>query len=602
MSNAESIAALLRRFELPACEGESKVMSMAEAVRRFVRPGMMVHIGYSDARPNAVMMEMVRQFAGRNPGFTIVTAGLVSLQHALIATGCIERILVTLAGENYPAAGPSPIFQAAVKSGAVKLENWSLWSLIARLVGGALGVPFFPVRSLRGSDMEKEHLGKSFAVVADPFNPGESTGVVASLRPDLVLMQGVAADPYGNLVMSAPYGETFWGALAAKEGVIACVERIVDTKFLQAHNALVKIPGHVVKAVCHVPLGSHPYGLYNPGLPGVSGYVEDYKFIVELQKICRKPEAFQKWIEEWILGTEDHQAFLAKLGEERVFYLLGMGQETAWELEASPKWLEMAHPAYNEEEMMVVASARIMMERIRKEGLRTVLAGVGYSNLAAWLACTKLKEEGYDVELMAELGIFGYSPRPGEPFLFSNRNLPTCKMMADVMVVLGTLAAGAANQALGAIGAAQIDKNGHVNSTFTEDGTFLVGSGGANDIASGAHEVLITLKHSKHRLVDKVPYITSPGGRVKTIVTTLAIFERDEQGFVLTGYLPAAGATADEAVAKIQEGCSWPVRVAANLKAQASATPDELQLIRLFDPRRTFLGPDPRKPEAKGAA
>ena len=602
MSNAESIAALLRRFELPACEGESKVMSMAEAVRRFVRPGMMVHIGYSDARPNAVMMEMVRQFAGKNPRFTIVTAGLVSLQHALIATGCIERILVTLAGENYPAAGPSPIFQAAVKSGAVKLENWSLWSLIARLVGGALGVPFFPVRSLRGSDMEKEHLGKSFAVVADPFNPGESTGVVASLRPDLVLMQGVAADPYGNLVMSAPYGETFWGALAAKEGVIACVERIVDTKFLQAHNALVKIPGNVVKAVCHVPLGSHPYGLYNPGLPGVSGYVEDYKFIVELQKICRKPEAFQKWIEEWILGTEDHQAFLAKLGEERVFSLLGMGQETAWELEASPKWLEMAHPAYNEEEMMVVASARIMMERVRKEGLRTVLAGVGYSNLAAWLACTKLKEEGYDVELMAELGIFGYSPRPGEPFLFSNRNLPTCKMMTDVMVVLGTLAAGAANQALGAIGAAQIDKNGHVNSTFTEDGTFLVGSGGANDIASGAQEVFITLKHSKHRLVDKVPYITSPGGRVKTIVTTLAIFERDEQGFVLTGYLPAAGATAAEAIAKIQEGCSWPVRVAANLKAQASATPDELQLIRLFDPRRTFLGPDPRKPKAKGAA
>ena len=114
--------------------------------------------------------------------------------------------------------------------------------------------------------------------------------------------------------------------------------------------------------------------------------------------------------------------------------------------------------------------------------------------------------------------------------------------------------------------------------------------------------MFITLKHSKHRLVDKVPYITSPGGRVKTIVTTLAIFERDEQGFVLTGYLPAAGATAAEAIAKIQEGCSWPVRVAANLKAQASATPDELQLIRLFDPRRTFLGPDPRKPKAKGAA
>ena len=599
MSKTDPLAALIQRFQAPTCEGEDKVMSLSEAVRRFVKPEMTVHIGYSDARPNAAMMEMVRQFAGKDPRFTVTTAGLVSVQHSLIAKGMISRLIFSFAGENYPSPSPSPILQAAIRSGKVKIENWSLWSLIARLVAGALGTPFFPIHSLRGSDMEKEHMGKSFALVPDPFHPGESIGAVAALRPDIVLMQGVAADPYGNIVMSAPYGETFWGALAAKVGVIACVERIVDTKFLQAHQALVKIPGHVVKAVCHVPLGSHPYGLYNPGLPGVSGYVEDYEFIVELQKVCRKPERFEEWIDEWIIGTADHSAYLAKLGEERVFTLLGKGQESAWELEASPEWLAMADPAFNEEEMMVVASARKMVERIRKEGLRTVLAGVGYANLAAWLACTRLKDEGYDVELMAELGLFGYSPKPGEPFLFANRNLPSCKMMTDVMGVLGTLTSGSANLAMGAVGAAEIDKDGNVNSTYSADGTFLVGSGGANDIASAAKEIFITIKHSKHRLVNKVPYITSPGGRVKTIVTTLAVFERDEGGFVLTGYLPAAGATAAEAVANIQAGCSWVVRVASNLTVEAPATPEELQLIRLFDPRRTFLGPDPRKGAAR---
>jgi len=594
MATLDSIPALLERFRQPACEGEDKVMSLGEAIRRFVKPEMTIHVGYSDARPNAAMMEMVRQFAGKDPRFTITTAGLISVQHSLIAKGMISCLHYAFAGENYPSPSPSPILQAAIRSGAVRIEHWSLWSLIARLVAGALGVPFFPTHSLRGTDMEREHLGKSFALVPDPFHPGESIGAVAALRPDVVLMQAVAADPYGNVVMSAPYGETFWGALAAKVGVIACVERVVDTKLLQAHNGLVKIPGHTVKAVCHVPLGSHPYGLYNPGLPGVSGYVEDYDFIVALQETCRKPERFQQWIDEWILGTADHRAYLAKLGEERVFALLGKGQETAWQLEAAPEWLAMADPAFNEEEMMVVASARKMVERIRKAELRTVLAGVGYSNLAAWLACTVLKDEGYDVDLMAELGMFGYSPKPGEPFLFANRNLPTCKMMTDVMGVLGTLASGAANVAMGAVGAAEIDKDGNVNSTYTADGTFLVGSGGANDIASAAQEIFITLKHSKRRLVDKVPYITSPGARVKTIVTTLAIFERDEQGFILTGYLPAAGSTEQEAVANIQAGCSWPVRVAAKLTAEAPATPEELQLIRLFDPRRTFLGPDPR--------
>ncbi len=319
-------------------------MSLADAVRRFVRPGMTVHVGYSDARPNAAQIEMVRQFAGKNTGITLVTAGSVGVQHALLATGVVNRLITSFAGENYPAPAPSPILQSALKSGAVTIENWSLWSLIARLVGGALGTPFFPVRSLRGSDMEKEHLGKRFAVLADPFGSNDGVGVVKSLRPDVVLMQAVAADRFGNIVMSAPYGETLWGALAAKDGVIACVERIVDTSLLQTYNGLVKIPGHVVKAVCHVPLGSHPYGLYNPGLPGVSGYVEDHEFMVALQETCRDPQRFRAWIEEWILDTADHRAYLRKLGDDRVFSLLGKGHESSWELEATPEWLEMNQP------------------------------------------------------------------------------------------------------------------------------------------------------------------------------------------------------------------------------------------------------------------
>jgi acyl CoA:acetate/3-ketoacid CoA transferase beta subunit len=190
--------------------------------------------------------------------------------------------------------------------------------------------------------------------------------------------------------------------------------------------------------------------------------------------------------------------------------------------------------------------------------------------------------------------MFGYAPKPGEPFLFANRNLPTCTMMTDVMGVLGTLVSGSSNRALGAVGAGQVDKEGNVNSTYTDEGTFLTGSGGANDIASASREVLVTVKHSKRRLVDRVPYVTSPGGRVRTIVTSLAIFERDAAGLVLTGYLPAAGSTPAQAVAKIQAGCGWELRVSPQLEAVPAPTPQELQLIRLFDPRRTFLGADPR--------
>jgi acyl CoA:acetate/3-ketoacid CoA transferase alpha subunit len=147
---------LERRFALPVNEGTSKVTELAEAVRSFVRPGDTLHVGYSDARPNALLLEVARAFAGSDPGFTIVTAGLVNIQHSLVELGLVRKVVASFVGENYPVARPNPALARAARSGRVTLEHWSLWALIARLVAGALGVEFFPVRSMRGSDMGRE--------------------------------------------------------------------------------------------------------------------------------------------------------------------------------------------------------------------------------------------------------------------------------------------------------------------------------------------------------------------------------------------------------------------------------------------------------------
>jgi hypothetical protein len=244
----------------------------------------------------------------------------------------------------------------------------------------------------------------------------------------------------------------------------------------------------------------------------------------------------------------------------------------------------------NAAEMMVVAAGRLLAEKVRERGYRTFLAGVGNSNLAAWLAAYELKAAGQDVELMAETGMVGYLPRPAEPFVFSFRNFPSSKMLTDIFHVMGIFMGGSENRCLGSLAAGQIDKHGNINSTLIPGAQYITGSGGANDIASSAREVVVTLNQSRRRFVDKVPYITAPGRRVSTVVSDLGVYQKpDEDGeLVLTGVFATTAET--EAVRAAREACGWELRVAPVLRRFDSPSAEELRLIRLFDPRRYFLG------------
>jgi acyl CoA:acetate/3-ketoacid CoA transferase alpha subunit/acyl CoA:acetate/3-ketoacid CoA transferase beta subunit len=591
---------------------DTKVMSLAEAIERFVHPHCVVHAAYSDARPNAALMQLVRRFASvEDPALSLVTAGMVSVQHSLVELGIVNKVAASFVGENYPSARPNAAFIRALEAGRVTLTNWSMWALTARLVAGALGVPHFPVRSLAGSSMADDLRGDAYDEVVDPFT-GERVGVVAALRPDIVLLHGVAADRHGNVVMSAPYGESHWGALAARDGVIATVEKLVDEADIRANNALTKVPAHVVRAVCVVPLGSHPYGMYNPGFPGVAGYVEDHDFIGEVYRAARDERTFRDWIAEWITGTPDHDAYLAKLGSERIHDL---HSRTAAVRQPPPR-VAPARPAaadpktrsagsgaagaktWTSNEFQVITASRRIRERVTARGYDAVLAGVGLANLASWLAVADLKNAGQSVQLMAEIGMFGYVPAPGEPFIFAHQNLPTCTVMSDVAGVLGTFVSGPGTKTLGVLGAGQVDGHGNTNSTYDESGRFIVGSGGANDIASGADEVLLTVAHRRDRLVAALPYITCPGVNVGSIVTSRAVFERDGDGFRLVRYLARSGLSERDIVMELRATCGWEFELSADLSPEAAPTVTELKALRSYDPESIFT----RRPRTVAAA
>jgi acyl CoA:acetate/3-ketoacid CoA transferase alpha subunit len=176
-----------------------------------------------------------------------VSAGLVNIQHALIELGLVRKVIASFAGENYPIARPNPALVRAITRGDVEMEHWSLWALVARLTAGALGVSHYPVRSMRGSSMGQEAARRG--QLAELPGDNADTSFVEALRPDVTLLHGAAADEHGNVVLAAPYGEGQVGALAAKRGVIATVEKIVSTAEIRAMNTLTRIPAHVLRAV-----------------------------------------------------------------------------------------------------------------------------------------------------------------------------------------------------------------------------------------------------------------------------------------------------------------------------------------------------------------
>ncbi len=570
-----------------------KRIDLADAIRRFVQPGMKINPVTMQARPAAAMYELCRQFAGKKPGFEFISSALSGSYLQLAHLGLVRKAVVSFVGEGYPTPGPSPVTRWALERGDFEIENWTMLTISQRLLAGAMGVPFLTTRSIVGSSLADENMASGgYAEVPDPFNPGRMQGVISAYHPDVSFVHVWAADRAGNAICFPPYQENVYGALAARKGVVLTAHRIVPTDFIRRYSQLTRIPGEIVLSVSEAPYGSHPYGNYSSGIQELRAYANDYKFMREHREAQVSRERYDEWIYEWILDIRDHAAYLAKLGEERIKVVYRAAEADSWkeELESHAASLDQERAGGNVEEMIVQA-AREISKRIPRNGYKTVLAGAGQASLMCWLASHQLREQGVEFTMLAETGMYGFDPRPSDPFLTSYRNLPTCTMLTDVFEALGLHGCGGTNACMGTIGAGEIDKFGNVNSTRTATGEFLVGSGGANDIVTAAAETVVVAAQRTQTFVDKVSYVTSPGANIRCVISTMGRFEKiggDE--LILTAYFAVAGQTHEQIVAEIRKRCGWDLKVSDKLEELQPATAEELALLRVFDPERFFLG------------
>jgi acyl CoA:acetate/3-ketoacid CoA transferase beta subunit len=446
-----------------------------------------------------------------------------------------------------------------------------------------------PTTSLTGSDMAADLAAQGgYATATNPFS-GEDVGVIAPLAPDVTFVHGLAADTAGNVLVCPPYYDAKWAALAAKRAVIATVETIVSPETIRRHAALVQIPAERITCVCEMPLGGHPNSVPGDLVPEVGGYTDDYDFLTDLRSAGATGEALDEWTAEWITGCPNHEAYLARLGSRRINELRGRARADGWQFELGELAAERKGTPASEAERHVVLATRALTERLSSGNLDAILAGLGVSSLAAWMAAIRMRENGHPIPLMVEAGMYGYLPAPADPFLFNYRNMFSGSMLSDVATILGVMTGGPGNRSIGVLGAAQVDRAGNLNTSRLPN-LLLTGSGGANDIASSASEVVVTIGESPKRLVEKVDFITSPGRAVRMVVTPSAVFERRDADYVLTRAMPTPEENLAAAVERIRGRCSWAFECADDLVEEVEPDADEIELARLLDPQGLFLG------------
>lgn len=279
----------------------SKLIPLKKAIAEYVSDGDVVYAaGFTHLIPFAAGHEIIRQ-GKKNLTLARATPDLIYDQ--LVAAGCAKKVIFSYMGN--PGVGSLRIVRGAIERGELEWEEYSHFGMITRLQAGASGLPFLPMKQTGAEDLEK--VNPQIKRIPDPYG-GKDVIVVPALNPDIAIVHVQRADKNGNAHLWGIIGEQKEAAFAAKK-VILTAEEIVDESIIRSDPNRTMIPGIVVSAVCHVPFASHPS--YSQGY-----YDRDNEFYLAWDKISESKELTQKYLDEWVYGVKDRNAYWKKLGEK----------------------------------------------------------------------------------------------------------------------------------------------------------------------------------------------------------------------------------------------------------------------------------------------
>ena len=250
---------------------------------------------------------------------------------------------------------------------------------------------------------------------------------------------------------------------------------------------------------------------------------------------------------------------------------------------------------YTTSELMAVAGAREL-----KDG-EVVAVGLGLPVVASFLA---KRTHAPQMTILFELGVIDPQPVHTGVGLADPRVWYRANVLSSFVDILGSvLHHGRVD--VGFLGGLEVDRYGNLNTTLVGDprGRFrhMVGSGGANDIASCAQRTIIIMRQEERKLRDNISFNTSPGylsggsrraeaglrGGPGKVITDKAIFSFHPETRELMILSIHPGVTLEE----VRATMGFAPLVPDHIPATEPPTAEQLRLIReVIDPERMYMG------------
>jgi glutaconate CoA-transferase, subunit B len=229
----------------------------------------------------------------------------------------------------------------------------------------------------------------------------------------------------------------------------------------------------------------------------------------------------------------------------------------------------MSEADFTADELMTVAAARELQDRT------VCFVGIGLPSTAANLA--RLTHAPRTV-LVYESGTIGSKPATLPLSIGDGELAETADAVVSVPEICNYWLQGGRID-VGFLGAAQIDRRGHLNSTVIGDyerpSVRLPGGGGAPEIAALAKDIIVIIRQSPKSFVERLDFRSSVG-RPPVVITDLGVLRPDPKG----GELRLAQIHPGVSLKQAREATGWDLRVADDLEETAAPTAEELGVLR----------------------
>jgi glutaconate CoA-transferase, subunit A len=296
---------------------DGKLMTLEEAVARFVRDGLQIAVGgfTINRNPMALVYEIARRKV-RDLHLVVHSNG--QALDVLVGADCVSRLEIAYGG-NGRFAPTCFRFRKAVERGELLVEDYTNNQMTLRFLAGALGVPFIPSKSglgtdvlalegfppeVRGRDGVARH--KAY-LMGDPFDHGEDrVALLPALTPDVALLHAQQVSTDGTVRIKGLTFADLEQCKAAGAVVVTC-EEIVPADYLRLDPDQNALPPFLVDAVVPVPYGAHPTACR---------YFYDYDpvHLNHYKAVAKDDEQWHAYLDEWVYGIESWDHYLDKVG------------------------------------------------------------------------------------------------------------------------------------------------------------------------------------------------------------------------------------------------------------------------------------------------